>query len=206
MYHILGKKSYPFYFTIERMRIMGKYSISYLLKDIDCDDKTKEEIIDDYLFALKQQLIKKDKKEVKDILLSELNYQQRGKLMSCRCYDMNIKEGDLCYIDFGKAYNQETGYMHFGLVIRIFNSKALVIPMTSNSVAYNSAYDRYDNPEGITHLMRLGKVDGLFKYSVLFLNDAKFINTARIIDVKSHINVNGKLFNEIMLRFRAIIH
>ena len=45
---------------------MGKYSISYLLKDIDCDDKTKEEIIDDYLFALKQQLIKKDKKEVKD--------------------------------------------------------------------------------------------------------------------------------------------
>ena len=73
------------------MRIMGKYSISYLLKDIDCDDKTKEEIIDDYLFALKQQLIKKDKKEVKDILLSELNYQQRGKLMSCRCYDMNIK-------------------------------------------------------------------------------------------------------------------
>ena len=54
--------------------------------------------------------------------------------------------------------------------------------------------------------MRLGKVDGLFKYSVLFLNDAKFINTARIIDVKSHINVNGKLFNEIMLRFRAIIH
>lgn len=206
MYHILGKKSYLFYFTIERMRIMGKYSISYLLKDIDCDDKTKEEIIDDYLFALKQQLIKKDKKEVKDILLSELNYQQRGKLMSCRCYDMNIKEGDLCYIDFGKAYNQETGYMHFGLVIRIFNSKALVIPMTSNSVAYNSAYDRYDNPEGITHLMRLGKVDGLFKYSVLFLNDAKFINTARIIDVKSHINVNGKLFNEIMLRFRAIIH
>ena len=185
---------------------MGKYSISYLLKDIDCDDKTKEEIIDDYLFALKQQLIKKDKKEVKDILLSELNYQQRGKLMSCRCYDMNIKEGDLCYIDFGKAYNQETGYMHFGLVIRIFNSKALVIPMTSNSVAYNSAYDRYDNPEGIKHLMRLGKVDGLFKYSVLFLNDAKFINTARIIDVKSHINVNGKLFNEIMLRFRAIIH
>ena len=206
MYHILGKNSYPFYFTIERMRIMGKYSISYLLKDIDCDDKTKEEIIDDYLFALKQQLIKKDKKEVKDILLSELNYQQRGKLMSCRCYDMNIKEGDLCYIDFGKAYNQETGYMHFGLVIRIFNSKALVIPMTSNSVAYNSAYDRYDNPEGITHLMRLGQVDGLFKYSVLFLNDAKFINTARIIDVKSHINVNGKLFNEIMLRFRAIIH
>ena len=57
---------------------MGKYSISYLLKDIDCDDKTKEEIIDDYLFALKQQLIKKDKKEVKDILLSELHYQQRG--------------------------------------------------------------------------------------------------------------------------------
>ena len=79
MYHILGKKSYPFYFTIERMRIMGKYSISYLLKDIDCDDKTKEEIIDDYLFALKQQLIKKDKKEVKDILLSDLNYQKRGK-------------------------------------------------------------------------------------------------------------------------------
>ncbi|MGN1399745.1 MAG: hypothetical protein ACI4WG_07095 [Erysipelotrichaceae bacterium] len=185
---------------------MSKYTISYLLNDIDNDEKTKIEIIDEYLLTLKQQLIKMDKKEVKDILLSELNFQQRGKLMSCRCYDMNIREGDLCYIDFGKAYNQETGYMHFGLVIRIFNSKALVIPMTSNSVAYNSAYDRYENPSGITHLMRIGKVEGLFKYSVLFLNDAKFINTARIIDIKSHIDVNGDLFNEVMLRFKAIIH
>lgn len=184
---------------------MSKYNITNLLKDADCDEKNKTEIIDEYLSTLKQQLINMDNKEVKEILLSELNFQERGKLMSCRCYDMNIREGDICYIDFGKAYNQETGYMHFGLVIKIFNSKALVIPMTSNPQAFVMAYDKDYNPSGMTHLMRLGKVEGLVKYSVLFLNDAKFINTARIIDIKSHLSTNDNLYKKILNRFMQII-
>ncbi len=184
---------------------MSYYNITNLLKDSDCTERKKEEVIEEYLGVLRQQLLKMDNKQVKEVLLSELNFQERGKLMSCRYYDMNIREGDICYIDFGKAYNQETGYMHFGLVIKIFNSKALVIPMTSNPQAFIMAYDKNYNPNGMTHLMRLGKVEGLVKYSVLFLNDAKFINTARIIDVKSHLSTDGELYRKVIDRFSHII-
>ena len=77
--------------------------------------------------------------------------------------------------------------------------------MTSNSQAFITAYDKSFNPNGVTHLMRLGKVDGMFKYSVLFLNDAKFINTARIINVRSHISVDSPLYQRVLERFRQII-
>ena len=48
--------------------------------------------------------------------------------------------------------------------------------------------------------MRLGKIEGMNKESVLFLNDAKWINTARIIDVKAHIERNEELFINIKKR------
>lgn len=183
---------------------MEHYDLTSLLKDEVCPT-AQEQVIDEYLCTVKQELLQMSGKEVKDILLSELNYQERGKLKSCRPFNLCVKEGDICYIDFGKAYNQEAGYMHFGLVIRVFNAKALVIPMTSNSQAFITAYDKSFNPNGVTHLMRLGKVDGMFKYSVLFLNDAKFINTARIINVRSHISVDSPLYQRVLERFRQII-
>ena len=83
----------------------------------------------------------------------------------------------------------------------MFNSKALVIPMTSNSEAYYGAYDEKSNPGGSSHLMRLGLVKGLNRHSVLFLNDVKYINTARIIDIKAHINTDSILFKKIYQRF-----
>jgi hypothetical protein len=73
--------------------------------------------------------------------------------------------------------------------------------MTSNENNYSLAYDPVSNPDGLRHLMRLGKVEGLYRYSVLFLNDGKFINTARIIDIKGHIDPQGELFERIRNRF-----
>ena len=53
--------------------------------------------------------------------------------------------------------------------------------------------------------MRLGKIRGMNKYSVLFINDAKWINTARIIDVKSHLDKNTNLFREIKERVKQCL-
>ncbi len=183
---------------------MEHYDLPSILKDENYPT-VEEQAIDEYLSSLKQELLQMDSREVRDILLSELNYQERGKLKSCRCFNIYVKEGDICFTDFGKAYNQEIGFMHFALVLKVYNSKAFVIPMTSNSHAFLSAYDKVFNPSGVTHLMRLGKVDGMFKYSVLFLNDAKFINTARIINVRSHIDTDSPLYQRVLERFRSII-
>ena len=165
------------------------------------DRKVLREAIDDYIVNVRHQFNDMPANVARDTLLSEYNYQVRSQLKSCRKFGLTISPGDCCYIDFGRAYLTEIGYQHFGLVINVFNSKAFVIPMTSNFHAYETAYDEKDNPEGVKHLMRLGKIEGLSRCSVLFLNDGKFINTARIIDIKAHLDPGSELFEKIYQRF-----
>ncbi len=159
------------------------------------------EAIEEYVTNVRNEYKTMNAKQARDRLLSEYNYQVRSKLKSSRSFGLSIREGDICYIDYGKAYISEAGYQHFGLVLKVFCGKALVLPMTSNPTNYDQAYDPVTNPDGLRHLMRLGKTEGLYKYSVLFLNDGKYINTARIIDVKSHLDCDSTLFNEIRDRF-----
>lgn len=132
-------------------------------------------------------------------MISEKNYRERYDKINCDEMGVHIKVGDICFIDFGMSYINESGFQHFGIVMKFFNNKAYVIPMSSNSNSYQQAYAK-DNPKGKKHLMRLGKIEGLYKESVLFLNDAKWINTARVIDVKAHIDEDGELYQEIMER------
>ena len=132
-------------------------------------------------------------------LISEYNYRERSQSNNCAELGVDIRVGDICYIDFGCAYVNEIGYQHFGIIISIFHNKAFVVPMSGNQGAYISAYGK-DNPNGKRHLMRLEKLKGMNKNSVLFINDAKWINTARIIDVKAHLDRQGKLFQEIKER------
>lgn len=73
--------------------------------------------------------------------------------------------------------------------------------MSGNHSAYRQAYSK-ENPNGKRHLMRLGKMKGMNKESVLFINDAKWINTARIIDIKAHLDKNSELFKEIKERVK----
>lgn len=133
-------------------------------------------------------------------LISEKNYNARHNIQSSKAMGVQVHVGDICYIDFGQAYLYEAGYQHFGLVLAIVHYKALVIPMTSNPSTYRKAFKE----EG-KYLYPLGYVKGLYKESVLFLNDAKFINTARIIDVKAHLNVNSTRFIEIKEKFKSSI-
>lgn len=137
-------------------------------------------------------------KEAMNRMISEENYRNRGKANACAELGVWVRIGDVCYIDFGKAYLKEAGYQHFGLVLNIVGGKALVVPMTSNMATYRSAKN-IDKKYGKEHLFAIGKIPGLTKESVLFLNDAKFINTARIIDVKGYIHPRSKLFKEIKM-------
>lgn len=140
-----------------------------------------------------------------DYLVSNINYLERYKMFGCEDLNVDIRVGDVCYIDFGCAYIQEIGYQHFGLILSIYKNKAFVVPMSSNQTEYEKAYDDKDNPNGSKHLMRFEKLKGMNKNSVLFINDAKWINTARIIDVKSHLKVDSKKFSDIMKRVKDII-
>lgn len=131
-------------------------------------------------------------------MISEENYRERYQAKGCEELGVWVKPGDICYIDFGLGYLNEAGFQHFGLVMKIINNKAVVIPMTSNEKTYHEAI----KANGKSHLMAIGKIKGMNKNSVLFLNDFKSINTARIIDVKAHIPVDSKLF--IQIKNRAI--
>lgn len=143
-------------------------------------------------------------KEAIPRLISDDNLRKRRHVSNCMELGLNIRVGDICYIDFGEAYIHEIGYQHFGLIVSMFHSKAFVVPMSGNHTAFLQAYSK-DNPKGKRHLMRLGKIKGMNKESVLFINDAKWINTARIIDVKSHLDKNSELFLEIKERVKSCL-
>lgn len=143
-------------------------------------------------------------KEAIPRLVSDLNLRSRRLASNCGELGVDIRIGDICYIDFGEAYIHEIGYQHFGIIVSIFHNKAFVVPMSGNHSAYVQAYGK-DNPSGKRHLMRLGRMKGMNKESVLFINDAKFINTARIIDVKAHLDRNSELFLEIKNRVKRCL-
>lgn len=149
---------------------------------------------------------KMNRKEQAEHLISEANRHERSSLYSCEDVGIAVRVGDICFIDFGAdAYQCEIGFQHFGIIMKMFHGKAFVIPMSGNPSAFQQAYDRYENPNGKKHLMRLGLLPGLRKPSTLFLNDYKFINTARIIDIKAHVSKDSALFAEIYQRMQQVI-
>ena len=155
---------------------------------------------DHYLQMKKKAYHDLSAKELEAHLISEANWMIRNRAKSCEQFRVQIHVGDICYIDFGPAYLNEAGFQHFGLILSMMNSKAFVVPMTSNPSTYRQAYDPKTYPCGKKHLMRLGLIPGMKKESVLFLNDCKYINTARIIDVKAHIEPEEPLFLAIQKR------
>lgn len=149
-----------------------------------------------------EEVIRLDEGKMICRITSEANRLIRSKCASCAELGIRIREGDICFIDFGDAYLYESGYQHFGLIVSLCHGKALVVPMTSNTEMIKAAYDPITTPQGKRHLMRIGLIKGMARESVLFLNDAKFINTARIIDVKAKINRQSPLFQEIKNRLK----
>lgn len=143
--------------------------------------------------------------QVEHSMVSEANWIVRSQLRSGEEIGIRVKPGDICYLDFGQAYQCEMGFQHFGLILSVCEKKALVIPMTSNRKTYASAYDPKKNPNGKKNLFELGEVGKMNKPSVLFLNDLKFINTARVIEVMGHIDVKSEQFRKIQIAVMRVI-
>lgn len=169
------------------------------------DNLDFDEIIDYYLSYQRESLRKMSKFKVAKILISELNYDIRSQYKSSELNGFKVRVGDICYIDFGKAYISEAGFQHFGIIMGYKNSKALVVPMSSNNSMYMQSYCQNYFPNGKRHLYRLPTLNGLRKRSVLFLNDIKYINTARIIEVKGRIHPDSCLFKDILKRIQTLI-
>ena len=137
--------------------------------------------------------------EIYDYMISKLNFCQRKQNISCRDAGIDIKVGDICFIDYGMAYQWEIGYQHMGLILSIKNGKTFVVPISGSPRAVEKAKYR-------SHLFELPKIACLNKRSVLYLNDAKWINSSRIIDIKAHLYPNGILFKKIKEAVIALVH
>lgn len=146
----------------------------------------------------KQMLQKLPPQEAYAYLVSKLNWCDRKQISSCQELGVHIRKGDICFVEYGSAYLCEIGYQHFGLILAIVHHKALIVPISGSKSAYQHAAHK-------KHVMRLGRVPGMNKVSVLYLNDAKWINTVRIIDVKAHLDTDSSLFMEVEKRIKEML-
>jgi len=181
---------------------MDQQQINSYIKLLTSDlcSKELEALILKWLNYEYRKLKKLPRHRVSQILLSRFNYNYRREFKSSELVKIKVEVGDICYIDFGETYITEAGFQHFGLVLNLYNSKAFVLPMTSNNSMYLQSYSPTSYPCGKKHLFRLGSVAGLSKPSVLFLNDGKYLNTARIINVIGHLDTRSEVFKQIKLQ------
>ena len=161
--------------------------------------------IDDYIRMNREYCNALAPEKLTSFIRSETNWLERGRCASGEEIGINVQVGDVCYLDYGRAYLNEAGYQHFGLVMAVYSHKAWVVSMSSNRTTFSKAYDPLSNPNGKINLYRLGKLPGMNRESVLFLNDAKFINTARVIRVMAHLDRTDPRFTEIQERLKTML-
>lgn len=150
-------------------------------------DRDFDDMLAEYLQLNLGEINKSSKKQALSMYVSEKNYQTRKDFIGNKQTGVWLKKGDICFIDYGKAYQHEIGFQHFGLILAICREKILVVPMTSIKKKTR------DSP----YLIKFKKIDGMKSDTILFLTDVKYINSARVIDVKAHINENSEIFKNI---------
>lgn len=160
-----------------------------------CENRSVNRTVEEYLETYRKYIYLLPPYYIRKECISGLNRMCRQKNWSCESLNMTVSIGDICYMEFGQAFINEAGYQHFGLVMGIFNYKLFVVPMTSNFEIIRQA--RNINLFGKRHLYYIGKIPGLNKSSVLFLNDCKYVNSARIISINGHIDPSSAMFKEI---------
>ncbi len=169
------------------------------------DSNDFDDVLRKVLLNYKKLIHHRPMDEALGLILSTHNYIERSHWKHHPF--MNVSVGDICFIDFGSAYQLEAGYQHFGLVVSLSYGKLFVIPMSSNPHVYEQAYDQKENPEGKSHLLRFKKSCGLNRNSSFFLNDAKFISSARVIDVLGHLDQYDDRFKEIQFQlFKTVFN
>lgn len=157
--------------------------------------RSKEEQVDAYLKEYRTYLLRDYEREAFKEMCSGFNRMKRRNFWCCEGLDLCVEVGDIVYMEFGQAFLNEAGFQHFGLVMQLWNRKALVVPMTSNQKSYETAINVSD--KGRSHLYYIGYVKGLSNHSTLFLNDIKMLNTSRIISINGSICPQSVMFKEI---------
>ena len=134
-----------------------------------------------------------EKSEKEHYLISLDNYLKRKEHY---IYFGNVEEGDLCYFDFGNAYDKEIGYQHLALVLSCCGDKVYVVPMVSyheGKVIINETKELlYPNEEN-----RLKHI------TLLFLNDSKWVTKNRIIQKVG--KEDSKKINKLKFKIKALI-
>lgn len=172
--------------------------MNYFSREMCCD-----KLLIKYLECYEDFIKRMPKNQLRRECISGLNRVKRIDYWSSLELNVRLKPGDICYFEYGQAFLNEAGYQHFGLVISIHKAKAFVIPMTSNTEMVEKALSEENRKEN--HLFYIGKLEGMHKPSVLFLNDCKFINTCRIISTTAHLPRKSKMFEDIRDSLKTII-
>ena len=122
-------------------------------------------------------------------LLSLYNYMYRKDNFPRHL--SNIRVGDICYCDFGDAYQYEIGYQHLGVVISIVKQKLFVVPIISEKHE-KILYTQY----------RLSKdsYSCLKNDSIALLNDSKWISKSRVIRIVGKMNAYGNDFKQLQYK------
>lgn len=136
------------------------------IKELSFDEKRREllKLFLDKVYSL-------DEKELTLNLISHKKYLENRKNGGT---ELEVRSGDIVYIDFHEAYNYECGYAHLALVLKVSGYKAFIVPLTSNKNACEKA-----TTEDSERFYYLGKRCSS-KESCAFLNDARWINLARV--------------------------
>lgn len=116
-------------------------------------------------------------------ILSDANWIQKSTFKSFKDdngFDILIEPGKVYYIDYGKTFNGELAYFHYGLCIGKRDGKILVVPITSGKDYFSSAYHPINNPNANKKNRQALQSEGFGKDCVLKINDTKYISAGRI--------------------------
>ena len=100
-------------------------------------NEDRNKLMNDILTLQQKELESCD--NLRALYISMLNHHDHHNDHSCTEKGVNIRVGDICYIDFGNAFIEEIGFQHFGLILSLCKNKAYVVPMSGNELAYAQA-------------------------------------------------------------------
>lgn len=117
---------------------------------------------------------------------------------------VNIKPGQVCYIDYGKTYQGELAYFHYGLCVAVKEGKLLIIPITSGTGWKDTCYHPVKNPIMNKKFRQGLKSEGFSKDCVLKMNDAKFLSAGRIDCLDDKANIKSDILEDIQYQLFSI--
>jgi hypothetical protein len=141
------------------------------------------------------------------IIKSEATWLQKHSFTEYRDENnktVEINIGDVCYIDYGKTYQGELSYYHYGLCVGVKDGKILIIPITSGTDWRTGCFHPKLNPDKSKKFRQALKVEGFSKDCVLKINDAKFLSAGRIDRIDNEAEVNKDILKEIQFQLFSV--